>query len=503
MKWLVFIGVLVCNFAFCQTVSWDLRINKGNSNESLRLIAAIEDSWGNYVMGGNFLDVSDSTYDGWLVKVSPAGDTLMTRRYTAPSGSVFPLNTIIEQNDGYLVFGALLADDDRDIVVMKVDFDLNELWTKRYGTPEYLGEYFSNVKLNAQGNYVAIGVGLDMVSGGAEDFFIYELDQNGDSLRSAYFPFPNQQLAYDMAQIPGTGGYKAITIGTPGSPNWGGNEIVTLDSNFTIQSVLAIDSIQPNVSGGVFQQNSAIRFLNDSTFLAYGRIFFSEYPLQPGERTIGAGVLKFDLNNTLEQVLVFGKPDTTDFELFRGLDFLYKDAIYAGCTANWWIFPTVNTSQTYFNLNKIDSTGAVLWQKYYGGDDYYFLYSILATQDGGCLMIGTINDSAADANNKRMTDIYLIKVGPDGLLVSANETMHLPEAAYKVFPNPATTTFTIQGSYALPAVLELYDMMGRQVYRQPVTSNRQQVDVSQLAGGLYVYRLVSDGKVARGKIILE
>ena len=73
----------------------------------------------------------------------------------------------------------------------------------------------------------------------------------------------------------------------------------------------------------------------------------------------------------------------------------------------------------------------------------------------------------------------------------------------KVYPNPTSGYFYIQGSFALPAVIELYDLTGRQVYRKPIKSNFQQINVANLAAGLYIYRLLSDGKQARGEIILE
>lgn len=116
-------------------------------------------------------------------------------------------------------------------------------------------------------------------------------------------------------------------------------------------------------------------------------------------------------------------------------------------------------------------------------------------------MVGTSYDWQTANGNER--DIWIVKVGPDGEYLPGIETTVLPEAAYKVFPNPATNEFTITGNFALPAVLELYDMMGRKVHRQAVTSNKQQVNVGNLAGGLYIYRLISGGKAGRGKIILE
>jgi len=218
---------------------------------------------------------------------------------------------------------------------------------------------------------------------------------------------------------------------------------------------------------------------------------------------MGTGLIYFTADDSILFAHIFGKPDTSDIEVYHGLDLLYPSATYAGSTSPFYdITGTIwQTHQNWYNLNKMDEAGNVLWEKYYKGDAFNILWTVIATRDSGCLMLGTSYDWQTANGNER--DIWIVKVGPDGLLVSANETMQMPEAAYKVFPNPASGYFYIQGSFALPATIELYDLTGRQVFRQPVTSNKQQINVGSLTGGLYIYRLLSDGKAARGKIILE
>jgi len=69
----------------------------------------------------------------------------------------------------------------------------------------------------------------------------------------------------------------------------------------------------------------------------------------------------------------------------------------------------------------------------------------------------------------------------------------------EVYPNPTSTTFSIRGTFELPAAIELYDITGMRVYRQVIIVNRQQVDVRHLSKGIYMW---SVGE-ARGKLVLE
>jgi len=72
------------------------------------------------------------------------------------------------------------------------------------------------------------------------------------------------------------------------------------------------------------------------------------------------------------------------------------------------------------------------WQKYYGGDACYLLMSILATQDGGCVMAGSRYDYQTQ-NMER--DVYILKVDEDGLITWA---YNIPEVTKEtlIYPNP-------------------------------------------------------------------
>jgi hypothetical protein len=71
------------------------------------------------------------------------------------------------------------------------------------------------------------------------------------------------------------------------------------------------------------------------------------------------------------------------------------------------------------------------------------------------------------------------------------------------YPNPASEYILFDlGNISEPAKVEIFDNRGRKILEQDISENRQ-INVSKLAGGLYLYRLNYDGKIYKGKIIVE
>ncbi|MEZ5045908.1 MAG: T9SS type A sorting domain-containing protein [Chitinophagaceae bacterium] len=93
---------------------------------------------------------------------------------------------------------------------------------------------------------------------------------------------------------------------------------------------------------------------------------------------------------------------------------------------------------------------------------------------------------------------------------SACDTLHAVEPpsnlAFMVYPNPASTTITIQYSNASNTIFALYDMAGRALFRTelPATQNKVSIDVRSLASGLYTYKQIHhDASIQTGKLLIQ
>jgi hypothetical protein len=127
-----------------------------------------------------------------------------------------------------------------------------------------------------------------------------------------------------------------------------------------------------------------------------------------------------------------------------------------------------------------DSTKAYnFWMK----PDYSISYYAIATDSVGCSATGDPN----------LVRIVVFPVGIEDCLPNTN---------FKVYPNPATDYLQIEINNTAVSdntSFTLFNMLGKKVYSTQITSNQQQIDVSQLARGNYSYII---GEF-QGKIILR
>ena len=73
----------------------------------------------------------------------------------------------------------------------------------------------------------------------------------------------------------------------------------------------------------------------------------------------------------------------------------------------------------------------------------------------------------------------------------------------KVYPNPASTFLTLEFNYSLLGSLEIYNMLGKNVYSSEVLGLIHTLDVNSLKSGLYIYKLSTDVGEMTGRFIIS
>jgi len=198
----------------------------------------------------------------------------------------------------------------------------------------------------------------------------------------------------------------------------------------------------------------------------------------------------------------WGEADTLDFPAFtNGIDFRNKDSIFIGGTHNmpYALDPGQQPVPTWFVILQTDSLLNVRWERFYGGNANYLMMKLIATRDGGCLVAGTRYDYMNDPVPQ--TDIIVLKLNSEGLLVGDHE---LPETRMHeaiVYPNPGTHVLQIRLAVQHPtALLELFDANGRLMLNQQLHQKESRIAVDHLPKGTYIYRLSADtGLLESGK----
>ena len=75
---------------------------------------------------------------------------------------------------------------------------------------------------------------------------------------------------------------------------------------------------------------------------------------------------------------------------------------------------------------------------------------------------------------------------------------------FKMYPNPSITYLTIQlPSGGNEATVEFYDAMGRLSLSKKIDTSDPQINVSNLSSGVYLLKVLSEGKVGTQKFIKE
>jgi len=169
---------------------------------------------------------------------------------------------------------------------------------------------------------------------------------------------------------------------------------------------------------------------------------------------------------------------------FRGLS-LYGNNIYMGGTSNFdYSNPFWSTLDSWFHLIKINPDLTPIWENWYGGDAYYFLYSILATSDSGCLMVGNRYDYETQDQER---DIYVVKVNSEGLIVWTQE-IQTDKPLFNIFPNPGENLINIRltkGEFDF----ELFNLNGQILINQQIQSQVNTINTESLKSGLFFYRI--------------
>ncbi len=74
---------------------------------------------------------------------------------------------------------------------------------------------------------------------------------------------------------------------------------------------------------------------------------------------------------------------------------------------------------------------------------------------------------------------------------------------FSTYPNPVTNgEFFINSASNADKNVQIYDMLGKQVYTKNITAN-EKVDVANLNTGIYILKVVEEGKTATRKLVIK
>lgn len=390
---------------------------------------------GGYVLSGPSSTASAGGYDFWIAKLDADGALTWTRSYGGASDDV--PNAMRQTADGgYVLAGRTQSygAGGFDLWVVRLDASGNRLWQRSYGGT---GSYDTCYALreDADGNLYLAGW-TNSYGAGNIDFWVLKLDASGASLWQRAFGGTNNDFPYAMCLAPEGG---VVVAGATASYGAGGNDV------WVIQVDASGNRVWQKAYGGSGHDTAfAVDTTADGGYIVAGRT-----------ESFGAGsadfwVLKLDATGTLAWQRTYGGSALDwAFAIRQTADGGY---LVAGQTLSFgagaedaWIL-------------KLDTAGAVEWQRAYGGTSLDYAYTVAPAADGSFLVggvTGSFGSGSYDALVLKLDLSCLSGAACAPFLVTAVTPGAPSPTATTTTRNPATTaaaTATATPSASVPTL---------------------------------------------------
>lgn len=180
-----------------------IRENKYGNDLDDEATCVLETADKNYMIGGN-TSATSGTKDILLIKTTTKGEIIWQKTYGGSNNE--ELNHILPaENSGYYLVGLTesFGAGSRDIYLLKIDENGNELWSKTYGGINQEGG--NKFVSTPDGNYMLFGF-TQTFGAGDRDFYLLKITPQGDTLWTKTYGSPNYEESQEIVAVK-NGGY--------------------------------------------------------------------------------------------------------------------------------------------------------------------------------------------------------------------------------------------------------------------------------------------------------
>lgn len=413
---------------------------------------------------------------------------------------------IHKYNQNYLLIKSILSGLGSDrIVIQEVDSTLkNQISSYAYSS----NSTFDIANARILSNNQLLMVGNSFQQGVGRDAFVYQfnLDTQSDTMINLGNNNPTLDLSSDILMLGGKY-YVFKTIGNTSSNCATFNEISRYFADWTHDTTVAIcNSISTSTDHHFRFIVSALK-ISESDFMMAARADYSNSinTIRPEQ----IGQLHWDTNFVELNASLYGKYDTVAIEANQGISrFSNHPFVFVGGTENYKVNPAgVDTTDSFYTLIKTDLLGNPIWTRYYSNHSYLQLRKVLATSDGGAIMVGSSYDENRSNNSSTEKELWILKVDSNGNMSNSNSIIENKlKPTLLFYPNPVNNILYYKQINSFNDYsFQLYDSKASVVLRSAISNTFGEIDVSQLINGVYFYLLFDNNGLAiqRGKIIKQ
>jgi hypothetical protein len=500
------IGTL--SFAQAPAIQWQKCLG-GTSSDYAQSITTTTD--GGYIVAGNTYstngDVSSGIhggYDAWILKLYSNGN-IQWQKALGGTNNDYAQSIRPTSDGGFIIVGYTNSNDGDvsgnhggfDAWVEKISSIGNLEWQKCLGGTNDDKAY--SIQLTADGGYILAGntssnSGDVIGNHGGQDAWVVKLSSTGSFQWQKCFGGTIDD-AVQSIQPTADGGY--ILAGDTESndgdviSNHGYNDawVVKFTSTGNLQW-------QNAIGGTGYDYANSIQNTTEGGYIFAGRSSSNDGDVSGNHGDYDTWVVKLSNSGSIEWNKCFGGAGSESANCIQ----LTSDGGYVlvGLADSNNGDVTGNHGYRDVWAVKISNTGSLQWQKSLGGTTDDFANSIQPTTDGGCILTGTTDSNNGDVsgNHGIYYDIWIVKL--DTILdinTFNNQVLNL-------YPNPTIGLLQLQtpNNTNFNQII-ITDSTGKIVLEQ--TQNTTQVNVEQLASGLYIIKAFSGEEIFVNKFIKE
>jgi type 1 glutamine amidotransferase len=465
---------------------------------------------GGYIVAGltssNDGDVSGNKgfTDFWVVKLNSLGAIVWQKTLGGTSDE--EVLSIQQTADGGYIVAGLTSSNDGDVSGNHGLFDfwvvkLNSLgaivWQKTLGGTSY--DWPSSIQQTTDGGYIVAGRtesndGDVTGNHGGYDFWVVKLNSLGTIVWQKTLGGTLNEQGLSIQQT-ADGGYIVAGLTSSNDGDVSGNKGFT---DFWVVKLNSLGAIvwQKSLGGTGYDWPSSIQQTADGGYIVAGSTSSNDGDVTGNHGYDDMWVVKLDsLGAIVWQKTLGGTSDEWLLSIQQTADGGY---IVAGHTSSNDGDVIENYGLTDFWVVKLNSLGTIVWQKTLGGTGYDWPSSIQQTADGGYIVAGyTFSNDGDVTGSHGGYDIWVVKL---------SNTLGINEVPIddliSIYPNPAINEIKVKiDANIIGSPYVIYDQLGRSVLTGKLNDENSVIDIRVLPKGIYVFSLGNNYKSI--KIIKE
>ena len=190
---------------------------------------------------------------------------------------------------------------------------------------------------------------------------------------------------------------------------------------------------------------------------------------------------------------------------------VYITGIFSGTTdfnPGTDVFNSTSAGGLDIFISKLDSSGNFSWAKVIGGVSNDAGHSMTLDKSNNLFVIGSFNDTVDfdsgdgifNLNSSGNDNMFILKLGKFPVGLAENQC----EDIMSIYPNPVKTMVAITIPNPTENLsLEVYNYVGTLVFKQKKITEQNFIDLSSLANGIYLVKLMNKTKVMASQKILK